>query len=178
MAARRVLVSAPLAVVVALLAHTARFGSSHAFGGPHGLDLIAAALAGVVLLALVSPFVLAFTPARRQPASARAGLGLLLNLTLGGAAVYSGMEWLEGHAPALVGWTWAALGISALVVAVIAFLAAMGLRRLALAIAASLPDFAPSRARKALTLRWPPPPGRLQLLSTASRGRAPPTLPA
>lgn len=173
MAVRRVLVSAPLAVLVALLAHTARFGSSHAFGGQHGHYVIAAALAGLVLLALVSPFVLGFTPARGQ-ATAPASIGLFLNLVLGGALVYSGMEWLEGHAPALVGWTWAALGLSALAVAVLAFLAALGLRRLGLAIAATLPLFVPKAGRGTFIIRFSPAPLQLHLLSTASRGRAPP----
>jgi hypothetical protein len=173
MAARRVLVSAPLAVVVALVAHTARFGSSHAFGGPHGHYLIAAALAALALLALLSPFALGFAPARRQPTPA-ASIGLLLNLVLGGTAVYSAMEWLEGHDPALVGGTWVALGLSALLVALIAFLAAAGLRRLGLAIAATLEVLTRCATGGAVTLRWTPRPNQLRLLPRASRGRAPP----
>jgi hypothetical protein len=173
MAARRVLVSAPLAVVVALLAHTARFGFSHAFGGPHGHYLIAAALAGLVLLALLSPLAHGFAPASRQ-ATPAASVGLLLNLALGGTAVYTGMEWLEGHAPALVSGTWVALGLSALVVALVALLAAIGLRRIGQAIAATLPVLARTAPCGAETLRWALPPLRLNLLLRVSRGRAPP----
>jgi hypothetical protein len=173
MAVRRALVSAPLAVVVALLAHTARFGSSHAFGGPQGHFLIAAALAGLALLALLGPLVLGLAPARRR-ATPMESAGLILNLALGGAAVYSGMEWLEGHAPALVGGTWVALGLSALLVALVALLAALGLRRLGLAIAATLPVLARCGRRGSETLRWALPPFQLRLLPRASRGRAPP----
>jgi hypothetical protein len=176
MAVRSVLVSAPLAVVVALLAHTARFGSSHAFGGPHGHYLVAAALAGLALLAVVSPFALGFGPARGQAAPG-ASAGLVLNLTLGGTFVYSGMEWLEGHAPALVGGTWVALGLSALLVALLALLAAAGLRRLGLAIAATLHVLARNAPRSAVILHAALPPLRLRLLPRVSRGRAPP-LPA
>ncbi|HEY0799016.1 MAG TPA: hypothetical protein VGD50_07685, partial [Candidatus Baltobacteraceae bacterium] len=118
MALRRIPLLAPLAVLVALLAHTARFGSSHAFGGQYGANLIAAALAATALLLLIAPVAMGFerSPARRE-APFLAALKLALGLGVGGAAVYAGMEWLEGHGPGLASWADAALGISALLVA-------------------------------------------------------------
>jgi hypothetical protein len=166
-----------LAVVTALLAHTACFGSSHAFGGPGGFDLIAASLAGTALLAILAPFALGFAPptstARLDP-PVGAALRLFLTLAGGGACVYMGMERLEGHSPALVSGAWAALGISALVVALVALLAAHGLRRLGQAIAATLAILTPASAPGSTLLSHATQPFTSRLLPHASRGRAPP----
>jgi hypothetical protein len=112
------LLSAPLALIVAFLAHTAEFGSSHAFGGVYGVDLIAAALAALTLTAIVTPIVVAFSAPRisgRSLASFAARLGL--DLSVCGIGVYAGMECLEGHVPVFSAGSVALLLGSAVVVA-------------------------------------------------------------
>ncbi|HMD03410.1 MAG TPA: hypothetical protein VKG44_10655 [Candidatus Baltobacteraceae bacterium] len=111
MTSRRLLTALPLALLVAVLAHFAGFGTSHALGGPHGEALIfatLAALTGSALLALLRS-ALGATGGRRSAAAAIADLraavpaaGEILPFSawlLGGAlTTFWALELLEGHA--------------------------------------------------------------------------------
>jgi hypothetical protein len=119
MSFRRLLVAGPLALLVAMAAHAAGFGSSHLLGGSAGADLAGVGLAWLALLAIVgimavalgAPFRAGSHAASRAPAgSASRALAeslpgggnpamLAATLALGGSAFYVALEVLEGHAP-------------------------------------------------------------------------------
>jgi hypothetical protein len=107
MALRRALVTAPLALLVAILAHVVGFGGSHTFGGDYGQQVLALGFAGPALLALAAIVWLGLTESDR-----RRGEAALLALLPGGGrpavafatlgtsalAVFAAIELLEGHA--------------------------------------------------------------------------------
>jgi hypothetical protein len=133
MALRRALVTAPLAILVALAAHAIAVGGQHALGGAYAGILLAAGLGGTLLLAGMALLWLAL----KQP-NARAGEQVLLALlpagggfvaattvlSLSGFAAFACAEALEGHFPlGTLGSALTSFAVSALV--------ALGFRRYA-----------------------------------------------
>jgi hypothetical protein len=109
---RRLLAAAPAALLVALAAHAAGFGSSHAAGGDAGRQIAALLLAWSAILALVGLMAAALRGrdrAGRKAAVAALALhlpgggrfpGLFGALATGGFGLYALLEALEGHGPA------------------------------------------------------------------------------
>jgi len=139
-----------LATCVALMAHLAGFGTTHALGGTHGAELAEAALAALALLFLAGVLFIAFATSRRLThveavrllRSALPGPGGLASqvavLAIGGSLVFGSLELLEGHTPVTAGWVLLLLPLAALAVALTArFLieriAGLGLKLAALA---------------------------------------------
>ena len=123
---RRVLVGAPLAVLVAVGAHELGFGAAHAVAGASGPDLIAAAAALLALLAVAAPLALAL--AGKSASEGRAELrrwlpgsgefwSFALFLGLGGFAALAAIEASEGHSPFATPLTLLALAAVALLAA-------------------------------------------------------------
>src|SRR5579864_4242966 len=136
-----------LAILVALTAHEAGFGTSHTPGGTHGAELIGAALATLALLLVAAVLWVAFGRFRRLtraeassllaaalPGSGNVILGAAM-LTAGGLAGLAGIELLEGHAP-LAGWAPFLVPLCAVVVAILARLLTVRLAALGLELAA------------------------------------------
>ncbi|MGP6157464.1 MAG: hypothetical protein ACLPYS_08155 [Vulcanimicrobiaceae bacterium] len=94
-----------LAFLVAVLAHTADFGSSHLLGGAQGAALLQALWGMLALLGLGALFAGALGPGGHQVALARSSRrsqpASIIALSLGGFAAFCGIEALEGHAPEL-----------------------------------------------------------------------------
>jgi len=126
MVRRRALVTAPLAVLVALAAHAIGFGGDHLLGGVDSRWMVAAGLGGTLLLAGAGLLSLAFkrSDARHGerllqnflPAGGRIGAAAAI-LTVSGFAVFACGEALEGHSPAGTWSTALALGVVAVLVA-------------------------------------------------------------
>jgi hypothetical protein len=184
MALRRALVTAPLALLVAILAHAVGFGGSHTFGGDRGDQLLALGVAGPALLALAAIVWLGLTePDRRRGERALLALlpggghpaGVFATLGTSSLAVLAVIEALEGRAP-LAPASLLALGCATAFIAVAARLSARWL-----AAAGSLVALAGTPAPLAGA-----PPVRLALVTaplarsvdrgSACRGRAPPLL--
>lgn len=126
MVLRRALVTAPLAVVVALAAHAVGFGSDHVFGGAQAGGLLALGAGGSVLLALLGIGWLALAGGSAERGAQRLYALLPARGLAGTAAVLAGSgfiafaagEAMEGRSPL---GTWAtALGILVAAVAVAA----------------------------------------------------------
>jgi hypothetical protein len=103
---RRTVRACSLAFLVAVLAHGADFGSSHAPGGRQGEGLLHALWAALALLGFSALLSGALAPRKRprEAAAARSGTSAPLSflvLTLGGFAAFCGMEALEGHVPSV-----------------------------------------------------------------------------
>ncbi len=182
---RRLLAASPLALVVAVAAHAAGFGSSHLLGGAYGLDVLRLALAWLGLVA-VGGTIWAGLAASRQslkanaarlldalPASGRFA-GLALSLALGGTAIFSALEATEGHldAPSLP--SLAALGLGAAAVAAFVRLAAWAIAAIGASLASLTREIvARPQAQARLTLA----PARVRHADPSValwRGRAPP----
>jgi hypothetical protein len=184
MTLRRALVTAPLAVLVALAAHAIGFGGQHALGGAHAGMLLAAGLGGTLLLAGAALVWLVLTQS-----NARAGERVLLALLpaggglvaatavlgLSGFAAFACGEALEGHFPlGTLGTALASFAVSALI--------ALGSRRSArwladgaAALATLLAWPLGARACLAVTIGPAPRPTASQLLARGRHdGRAPP----
>lgn len=103
MSLRRIAKATSLALLVAVLAHAADFGSSHEPGGPQGAALLHALWATLALLGF-STMLSGALGRRIRPGTTQgadgAGLAVsVLGLTLGGFAAFCALESLEGHAP-------------------------------------------------------------------------------
>jgi hypothetical protein len=99
---RKAVFAVPFACLAALAVHVARFGDDHAFGGEGNEGLVAAAVGGSVAVALtiLHAFLTAGTTTSTGTiAAARARERLPNALTLFGssAAIYYGIEALEGN---------------------------------------------------------------------------------
>ena len=186
MTLRRLLVAAPLAMLVAVLAHVAGFGADHVLGGQQGLTLFCSALGALFALAAAATL----TVARARPRSlAEAARGLRAALPgagelgpfaawlFGGAlAAFWGLELLEGHGPLAALWVVPVAASLALATAVAVrattrWLAGAGLALAALARETSLglaPRFVRIEAR-GLAFQARP-------RCRSRRGRAPPRL--
>ncbi len=131
MAFRRLPVTMALGLVVAVGAHLAVFGTSHAMGGTRGSGLLAALPAFLTLLGILGVLWIGLGTRRLGerraiallhgwlPGGGRAN-GEAIALILGGACAFAGAEALEGHTlfgsfPALL-----ALPIVAVIVAILA----------------------------------------------------------
>jgi hypothetical protein len=108
MTLRRALVTAPLAVLVAVLAHVLGFADGHVLGGSNGAGFLSLAFGGTILVA-VSAFVwlVASATGRRLgerallaalPANGRLA-GLTATLATGGLAAFATIEAAEGRFP-------------------------------------------------------------------------------
>ena len=130
MVLRRALVTAPLAVLVALAAHAIGFGSNHLLGGVDASWMFAAGIGGTLLVTGVALLWLAFTQSdiRRAeqallsflPAKGGIAAGAAL-LGISGFAVFACGELIEGRSP---GGTWT----TALALAAVAVIAAFAIR--------------------------------------------------
>jgi hypothetical protein len=110
---RQLLVAAPPALVVAMAAHAAGFGSSHVLGGNAGREffglgltwLALLAMAGMLGVALHAPRLASARQAAKALGEALPGRGSLPALTAtlaaGAGAFYVALEALEGHGPGL-----------------------------------------------------------------------------
>jgi hypothetical protein len=173
----RLPVTAPLAVIVALLVHTAEFGSSHAFGGPHGAALITAALAALALTLVGIPLaplfgLNPFPQSKRTPYRLVAAMGL--DLFVGSTTTYLGLETLEGH-PGLTSGVAAALALCACITAIFALATARGLTRIGHALATSLPYTHHAHPRITFLTRQTQTPFHAYCIHHTHHGRAPPT---
>jgi hypothetical protein len=184
MTLRRLLVTAPLALLVAVFAHLAGFGTGHELGGDHGASLISSALAALFALAgagaLAAALGRADSPADVAAELRRAlpGSGELLPfaawLFAGSLPAFWGLEVLEGHGPFGAGWmlpaaALAALGVALAVRLLTGWLAQAGLALAALAAAVGLavaPRLAPLEIRSLSAAQ--------RLARGTRRGRAPP----
>jgi hypothetical protein len=186
MTLRRLLVAAPLALLVAYAGHAAGFGTTHALGGAHGPALLAGLVVALALSALVPVLWLAFgkTPrslaevirglASSLPASGNLPAMAALLAALGGIA-FACIELTEGRAPAPT-WALAALPLAALAVAALARFALSWLARLGLYIA-TLGERLPERLSPPTFLAPPAfAPVSASLARGSRRGRAPPRL--
>jgi hypothetical protein len=183
MVLRRALVTAPLAVVVALAAHAVGFGSDHVFGGAQAGGLLALGAGGSVLLALLGLGWLTLSGGTAQGGARRLyaflpGSGLAGNaafLAGSGFIAFAAGEALEGRSPF---GTWAtALGIlvAALAVAALSRAVARWLGAGAFALAGLVAAFtlgAP-RSAPAFARRRPAAAQRIDARGVR-RGRAPP----
>jgi hypothetical protein len=184
MALRRVLVTAPLAVLVALTAHVAGFGGDHVLGGVHAAGLLALGVGGSILLAILALGWVGLTEtdagraerALRAMLPARGGIfPAALVLGVSGSIVFACGELLEGHLPPVTLGSLLAITASAVVIAAVArglarWLAAGGVALASLIPLARRPSAAPARAaERADALLAPPSQAR-----GARRGRAPP----
>jgi hypothetical protein len=182
MALRRALVTAPLALLVALLAHVAGFGGGHAFGGDHGRQVLYLAVGGPALLVLAAVVWLGLTERDRRRGE-RALLALLPGqgrfaaafAVLGSAslALYAGVEMLEGHAP-LAPASLIALACSTALIAAAARLCARWLAAAGFLLAAAEDTVLQAGAPRLRLALAPAPRATSADLRSASRGRAPP----
>ena len=188
MTLRRLLVAAPLALLVAFLAHLAGFGTDHVLGGQPGVALLCSALGALFALAGGATLTVALGRPRSLGEAADELRGMLPGAgdvvpfaawLFGGAVVaFWSLELLEGHAP--LGALWIvpvaallALGAAAVSRAVVRWLARAGLSLAKLADEIPLgssPRFVRLEAR---SLAVPHLPRR-----GSRRGRAPPRLAA
>jgi hypothetical protein len=181
---RRLLVAAPLALLVAVLAHLAGFGTSHELGGDKGLTLLYSALAALGGLAGAAVFAAALSrPARLADVARRLrailpGSGELApfaGVLFGGSLVaFWSLELLEGHSPLTALWVLPVAAIIALGTAWTVRAATRWLARAGLAFAA----FA-SELHVGLALLFAPVDARYvrahaRSRGSSRRGRAPP----
>ena len=140
MTPRRLAVAAPLALLVAILAHAAGFGADHAPGADHARELVTSLGVALALLALATLLEAAFGIDRRDAGSARQDRWLPIALAAGGACAYAAIEFAEGHA--LFGGSLRALAAilpAAALIGQVARLAARFLRYSGAALAGCLP---------------------------------------
>ncbi len=183
---RRLLVAAPLALLVAVLAHLAGFGTAHELGGEQGATLLFSALGALVALAGVAALAVALgRPASvgqavrqlRDELPGSGEIGPFAAWLFGGALLsFWSLELLEGHGPLAAVWVVPvagalALGTALAVRAVTRWLAHAGLALAALAQHVDLgiaPHFARLEAYGS----------RIEARATrgSHRGRAPPRL--
>ncbi len=126
MTLRRALVTAPLAVLVAVLAHVLGFADGHVLGGSHGAGFLSLAFGGTILVA-VSAFVWLVAAGadrilgERALLSALPGNGRLAGLTAalatGGLAAFATIETAEGRFPLGSAWSLPCILLAALAVA-------------------------------------------------------------
>ena len=185
MSLRRLPAALALAVLVALTAHVAGFGTSHTPGGTHGSELLGAALAAFVLLLVTAVLWIAFGRTRRLTLSEAAsllrtalpGAGSLLAsaalLAIGGLAAFAGIELLEGHAP-LAGWAPLLVPLCALLAALLAPLLSRPLAALGVRLAALAGDLDFGFPRLTVLAASAAPSGYPKPDRNAHRGRAPP----
>jgi len=168
---RRALVTAPLAVLVAMAAHAIGFGGDHLLAGINAGWLLAGGIGGTLLMAGAGLLWLAFTQsdAGQGEQALRsllpAGGGIVAAATVFGisaSAVFAGGEALEGHSPA-------GTRITALALAAVAVLAAFAVR-------ASLRWLAACGAALAALLAWAIASAELPALSVAVTRPAAPRL--
>jgi hypothetical protein len=183
MVASRVLAIAPLAVLVALAAHVTAFGADHAFGGAHSGELLALAIGGFSLLALVGTVWTGVAAGdvqegeavlwRALPIPGRGGIWATLLVT--GFAAFACGELLEGRSPL---GTWVSALALLLAAGALSFAARHMIRWLAAGGAAlrSLIERARyAAARPVVLVRPSSPVGAPRVLSRGTcRGRAPP----
>jgi hypothetical protein len=186
MTLRRLLAAAPLALLVAYLAHAVGFGTSHAPGAANAGALLGGLLAALAVAALAPVLWLVFRPSSNrslkdalQALSANLpGAGnpaiLAAVLAAGGGLAFAGIELSEGHGLTL-SWAIAGLLLAAVAIAALTGAALTWLARLGLYIAALCARL-PERLRPAITF------APLALVPVSSlargsrRGRAPPRL--
>ncbi len=123
---RRALVIAPLAVLVAVLAHILGFADGHTLGGRDGAGFLSLAFGGTILVAVIAFawLVAAGTDRRRGERALRTALpwngqlaGLTSVLAAGGLAAFATIEAAEGRFPLGSVWSLPCIVIAALVVA-------------------------------------------------------------
>jgi len=186
MTLRRLPVAASLALLVAVLAHWAEFGTEHVLGGKHGATLLYSALAALIALALGAAFGVALGGPAAGGSSAAAArlraalpgggeLGPFAAWLFGGAlSAFAGLELLEGHAPAAATWILPLAALAALGTAWLGRVATRWLAVAGLALAALGGELAralgPRLAPIEIRLTPAGSPGR----RGARRGRAPP----
>jgi hypothetical protein len=143
---RRLLVAAPLALLVAVLAHLAGFGTSHELGGERGLTLLCSALAALGGLAGAAAFAAALGRPRgladvaRELRGALPGSGEIApfaGVLFGGSLLaFWSLELLEGHGPLAALWVLPVAALLALGTAWTVRVATRWLARAGLAFAA------------------------------------------
>ena len=162
---RRLLVAAPLALLVAVLAHLAGFGTSHELGGERGVALLLSALAALGGLAGVAAFGAALgrptglAGVVRQLRAALPGSGEIAPFAAvlfgGSLLAFWSLELLEGHGPLAALWVLPVAAVFALATAWTVRAATRWLAEAGLAFAAFARDvhaglavlFAPLEAR-------------------------------
>ena len=184
MGLRRLLAASPLAVVVAVAAHVAGFGSSHALGGALGVDIARLAL---IWLGLVAAGGLLWAAAWARPASLPTLASRLLaplpgggrftalaaTIAVGGTAVFTALEALEGHPGLPTLASLLALAVAALMLSALVQLAARAIAGLGLTLA----TLADACVNLAAPVRVIPARARIARPNPAAllrRGRAPP----
>ena len=180
---RRALVTAPLAVLVATVAHAIGFGGGHLLGGIHAGWTLAIGFGGTLLLAGAGLLWLAFTQrdARRAeqaltnflPAGDRV-LAAATVLGISGSAVFACGEALEGHSAAGTWITALALGAVAVLVAVAVRASLRWLAAGGVALAALLAWTIASAEVPAVSLAGVRPASARLVAHGRHRGRAPP----
>jgi hypothetical protein len=168
---RRALVTAPLAVLVAMTAHAIGFGGDHLLGGISAGWLLLVGFGGTVLMAGACLLWVAFTQ-RNTSQGERALLSLVpaggriaaaaTVFGISASAVFACGEALEGHSPA-------GTRITALALAAVALLAAFAVR-------ACLRWLAAGGAALAALLTWAIAPSELPAVSVADSLAAAPRL--
>src|SRR5580704_13446393 len=183
MVLRRALVTAPLAVLVALAAHTAAFGADHAFGGSYAAAVLAAGVGGALILGTLG--LVWVSLAESQAGRAEGRLGALLPargsilpaavmLAVSGFAALAIGETIEGRALAGTVAALPALAFAAFIVAFTAKRIVYWLARGGVALAALL-DLRLGSAPPARFLAFAAAPIARRTGSRGTRrGRAPP----
>jgi hypothetical protein len=145
MTLRRWLVGTPLALLVAILAHAASFGSSHGLARGYGGLLVAFLVAGLVAVASATLLAIACggagrssTPSEcaRRLRRALPGAGSLASMAAflgaGGLVMFAAIETLEGRG--VPAWILGPVALCSVLVAALGHLATEGLARLGLAL--------------------------------------------
>jgi|ERR1700722_5295783 len=185
MTLRRALVTAPLAVLVAVLAHVLGFADGHVLGGSNGAGFLSLAFGGTILVA-VSAFawLVASGNGRRLgerallaalPANGRLA-GLTAALATGGLAAFATIEAAEGRFPLGSALSPVCILIAAFAVALVTQLVARWIAAAGEAVAAALAtDFTSTSRRHEIAAAVPVPlcPAGIR---GARWGRAPPPL--
>ena len=183
MSLRRALVIAPLAVLVAVLAHSLAFSDGHELGGSHGPDILAVAIGGPLLLAIAA-FVWLVARARNTEHGARilwaalpAGGRLAATaaaLGVGGFAAFAAIEASEGRFPLGSLGSVFCLGLVAFVAAAVTRIVARWLAAVGAAVAARLQTPLPLGLPTTSLVAAVPAAARSADPRDANWGRAPP----
>ena len=173
-----------LATSVALTAHLAGFGTSHALGGTRGAELAEAALTALALLFVAGVLFIAFATSRRltRDEAVRSLTSTLPGgfasqvavLAFGGSIVFGGLELLEGHAPLGSGWALLLLPLAALAVALAARFAIERIAALGLKLAALAGDVSIATSRLTILVASNASPVPATVARGVRFGRAPP----
>jgi hypothetical protein len=184
MTLRRLLITAPLALLVAVLAHLAGFGAGHELGGDHGASLISSALAALFALAAAATLAAALGQAN-SPADVLAelrralpGSGEVLPfagwLFGGSLPAFWGLELLEGHGPFGAGWLLPVAAVAALAMALAVRLVTRWLAEAGMALAALSESLTLGPAARLAPLEIRSLSAAQRLARGTRRGRAPP----